>query len=127
MSEDTASTQPPKPAAWRRASRAVGPAGGAVATSAGVPVEAAKTAKVRPSRPAGPPPRRQPNGAMVALVSLVTALVLVAALGVVVALTAKHQRADEAKAAQNQLFVDTEHSGDIGIGKAAALQCAQEI
>ena len=44
---------------------------------------------------------------MVALVSLVTALVLVAALGVVVALTAKHQRTDEAKAAQNQLFVDT--------------------
>jgi Mce-associated membrane protein len=108
MSEDTASTQPPpKPAARRRASRAAGPASGAVATSTGVPVEAPTTAKVRPSRAAGPPPRRQSNGARVALVSLVTALVVLAALGVAVALTANHQRHEQAEAAQKQLFVDT--------------------
>ena len=108
MSEDTASTQTsPKPAARRRASRAAGPASGAVATTTGVAVDTPKTVKVRLSKSAAPPPRRQSHRAMVALVSLATALVVVAALGVAVLLTVKHQRGEEAEETQNQLFVDT--------------------
>lgn len=125
MSEDTASAQAsPKSAGRRRASRAAGPASGAVASpsplggwahsllgeypqSSGVPVEAPKTTKVRLSKPVGPPPRRQSHRGLVSLVSLVTALVAVVALGVVVFLTVSHQRGEEAQEAQNQLFVDT--------------------
>ncbi len=108
MTENTASTEaPPKPAGRRRASRAAGPANGAVATSTGVPVEAPKIAKVRLSKPAGPPPRKQPHRSLVALVSLVTAFVAVVALGTAVFFTVKHQRGEEAEAAQKQLFVDT--------------------
>lgn len=108
MSEDTASTQPsPKPAGRRRASRAAGPTSGAVATSTGVPVEPPKTVKVRLSKPAGPPPRRQPHRARLALVALVTVVVALAGLGAAVFLTARHQHLEEAQEAQNQLFVDT--------------------
>ena len=108
MAEDTASTQQsPKPTGRRRASRAAGPASGAVATSTGVPAAAPKSVKVRLSRPAGPPPRRQPHRSLVALVSGIAVLVAVVALGVVVALTVDHQREEEAEAARDQLFVDT--------------------
>lgn len=107
MAENTASTKPsPKPAGRRRASRAAGPAAGAVATpTTGVPVEAPKT--VRLSKPAGPPPRKQPHRALVAVVALVTTLVAVLVLGTAVFLTVKHQRGEEAEAAESQLFVDT--------------------
>lgn len=108
MTEDTASRySSPKPAGRRRASRAAGPASGAAATSTGVPVETPTTAKVRLSKPVGPPPRRQPHRGLVALVSLVAAVVVVAALGTAVFFTVKHERGEEAQAAQNQLFVDT--------------------
>ncbi|MGZ6777703.1 MAG: mammalian cell entry protein [Mycobacterium sp.] len=106
MAENTASTEPsPKPAGRRRASRAAGPAAGAAVTSTGVPVEAPKT--VRLSKPAGPPPRKQPHRTLVTLVALVTALVAVLVLGTAVFFTVKHQRGEEAEAAQSQLFVDT--------------------
>jgi Mce-associated membrane protein len=108
MTEDSASTQPsPRPAGRRRASRAAGPVSGATATSTGVPVEAPKPVKVRLSRPAGPPPRRQPHRALVALVSLVTGLVVVAALAGGVAWQVVQQRHQDAAAAKNRLFVDT--------------------
>ena len=108
MTEKTASTtSSPKPAGRRRASRAAGPAAGATATSTGVPVEAPKTVKVRLSPPAGPPPRKQPHRALVALVALATTVVAVLALGTAVFFTVKHQRGEEAVAARNQLFVDT--------------------
>lgn len=108
MSEDTASTErSPKPAGRRRASRAAGPAGDAVATPTGVKVDAPKTVKVRLSRPAAPPPRRQPHRTLVALVSLATVAVVVVALGLALFFTVKHQRSEEAVEAQNQLFVDT--------------------
>lgn len=108
MTEQTASTQPsPKPPGRRRASRAAGPANGAAVASTGVPLEAPKTVKVRLSKPAGPPPRRQPHRMLVALVAGVGIVVAVIALGVVVALTVNHQRHEEADAAHNQLYVDT--------------------
>ena len=108
MSEETASTQQsPKPAGRRRASRAAGPTSGAATTATGVPVEAPKPIKVRLSRPTGRPPRRQPHRARVALVALVALVVALAALGSAVFVTARHQHAEEAQEAQNQLFVDT--------------------
>ena len=110
MSEDEASTpQSSKPTGRRRASRAAGPAGGTATPTISVDVggETPKVTKVRMSRPAAPPPRRQPHRRLVAIVSLVAGLVAVAALGTAVGLTAKHQRQEQAQAAQNQLFVDT--------------------
>ena len=108
MTENTASTEPsPKPAGRRRASRAAGPAAGAVAASTELPVEALKTVRVRLPKPAGPPPRKRSHRALVALVSLVAMLVAILALGTTVFLTVKHQRGEEADAAKSQLFVDT--------------------
>jgi Mce-associated membrane protein len=108
MAENTASTRPsPKPAGRRRAYRAAGPANGAAATSTGVPVEPPKTVKVRLTRPAGPPPRRQPHRSLVALVSGIAVLIAVVATGAVVALTVNHQRHEEAEAAHHQKYVDT--------------------
>ncbi len=105
MAEETASTESPKPAGRRRASRAAGPASGDATTSTSVPVKAPTT--VRLSKPVGPPPRRQPHRSLVALVSLATTLVVVIALGVAVFLTVRHQDSEEAEAARLQLFVDT--------------------
>jgi Mce-associated membrane protein len=107
MADETASTESPKPPVRRRASRAAGPSGGPATTSTAAPVDAPKTAKVRLPKPVGPPPRRQPHRSLVALVSLAAAVIVVAALGVVVFLTVKHQDGEEAQAAQTQLFVDT--------------------
>src|ERR1700754_4781558 len=112
MTEDSASTQSsPRPAGRRRASRAAGPSSGAVASpspsggryaqSTGAPV------KVRLSRPAGPPPRRRPHRTLVALVSLITGLVVVAASAGGVTWMALQQRNQDAEAAQDQLYVDT--------------------
>jgi Mce-associated membrane protein len=106
MAEETASTESPKPTARRRASRAAGPAG-EVTTSTGVPVDAPRIATVRLPKPVGPPPRRQPHRRLVALLALVATLVMVAALQTAVFLTIRHQRGEEAQAAQIQLFVDT--------------------
>lgn len=107
MAEDTASTESPKPAGRRRASRAAGPAGGEAPTATSVPIETPKPAKVRLAKPVAPPPRRQAHWPLVALVSLVTALVVVVGLAAAVTLTVRHQRGEEADAARIQTFVDT--------------------
>jgi Mce-associated membrane protein len=106
MAEETASTESPKPTGRRRASRAAGPAG-EVTTSTSVPVDAPQIATVRSPKPVGPPPRRQPHRGLVALVALAATVVMVAALQTVVFLAVRHQRGEEAQAAQIQLFVDT--------------------
>jgi Mce-associated membrane protein len=90
----------------RRASRAAGPAAGAAGEITGVKVEKPATVKVRMPR-VGPPPRRRPNGRLVALVGLSVAAVLVAALGGVVALLVTQQRTADAAQARQQEFIDT--------------------
>jgi Mce-associated membrane protein len=107
MTEDTASKETSRPAGRRRASRAAGPASGEAVSSTGVRVETPKTVKVRVSKPAGPPPRRQSHRALVALVSLCTVLVAVLAVGGVVALMAKQQHDEEADVSHDRLYVDT--------------------
>jgi Mce-associated membrane protein len=93
-----------KPVRRRRASRAAGPASGTPAT--GVSVEAATPVKVRVSRP-GPPPRRQPNRTLVAIVALVTSFVAAAVTGLFVWLAFDSNRHMEADGARKQQFVDT--------------------
>jgi Mce-associated membrane protein len=90
----------------RRASRAAGPAAGGVTETTGVKLEKPATVKVRMPR-VGPPPRRRPNGARVALVGLSVAAVLVAVLGGVVALLVTQQRTADAAQARQQQFIDT--------------------
>jgi Mce-associated membrane protein len=90
----------------RRASRAAGPATGSVAETTDVKVETPAAVKVRLPR-VGPPPRRRPNGRLVALVGLSVAAVLVAVLGGVVALLVSQQRTAEAAQERQQQFIDT--------------------
>jgi Mce-associated membrane protein len=94
--------------ARRRASRAAGPAAGAVAEAPPlVTVDSPSVVRVRPVRPVGPPPRRQPHRALVAGLALGVTAVLVAALAGVVALLVTQQRHAEVAAARDQKFVDT--------------------
>ena len=55
----------------------------------------------------GPPPRRRPNGRLVALVGLSVAAVLVAVLGGLVALLVTQQHTADAARARQQEFIDT--------------------
>ncbi|HEY9265199.1 MAG TPA: mammalian cell entry protein [Mycobacterium sp.] len=87
----------------RRASRAAGPVNGA-ATPVSVP---AATVTVRQPKPAGPPPRRQPNRRKVAVISLAATVAMVAALSWGVMALLMQQRADDAAQARDQRFVDT--------------------
>jgi Mce-associated membrane protein len=108
MAEDTVSTatEASKPNR-RRASRAAGPAAGDTTTlSAEVSVESPRAVKVKPSRP-GPPPRRQPDRKLVAIISLATAFVAAAAMAGVVALMFDQQRNAEGGEARDQAFADT--------------------
>jgi Mce-associated membrane protein len=107
MAEDTVSTptEASKPTR-RRASRAAGPAAGDTTLSAGVSVEAPKAVKVKLSRP-GPPPRRQPHRKLVAIISLATAFVAVAAMAGVIVLMFDQKRTGEAGEARDQAFADT--------------------
>jgi Mce-associated membrane protein len=105
MAEDTVSAPTAsKPVRRRRASRAAGPASDTAAT--GVGVEAPKPVKVRISKP-GPPPRRQPNRTLVAIVALATAFVAAAVMGLFTWLAFDSNRHIEAGAARKQQFVDT--------------------
>ncbi|KUI36638.1 hypothetical protein [Mycobacterium sp. GA-2829] len=108
MTEDTASETKP---ARRRASRAAGPANGSTDAAAAAPgkvsVDAPAVARVRSSRPAGPPPRRQPHRTLVAAVALVVTAVALAALTAAVAVAGVQQRAADAEQAREQRFVDT--------------------
>lgn len=107
MTEDTASTQTStRPAGRRRASRPAGPASGDPATTA-VRIEAPKTTTVRLVKPAGPPPRRQPNRGLVAALFIATAVVAVAVLAGVTALMYVQQRDAQAVQERHQRFVDT--------------------
>lgn len=97
-----------RPAGRRRASRAAGPAGGAVADGpAHVTSDSPAVVRVRPVKPVGPPPRRQPHRALVAGLALGITAVLVAAMAGVVALLFTQQRHAEAAQARDQRFVDT--------------------
>jgi Mce-associated membrane protein len=72
-----------------------------------VPVDPPKTVKVRLSRPAGPPPRRQANRGRVAWVALAAAFVAVLVLSAGVAGLVYTQHKAEAAQARDQLYVDT--------------------
>ena len=65
------------------------------------------TAKVRPVRPAGPPPRRAANRRMVALVATLTLLVVVGVLALGTGLLLSAQRQVLAEQNRDQQFVDT--------------------
>ena len=106
--KDTAEATPVRTAVRRRASRAAGPAteelGPATKT---VTVERPVETRVRLAKPAGPPPRRQPNRTLVTVVGLAVVAVMAAALvGVVVKMGIDHRRAD-ASNSREQRFVDT--------------------
>jgi Mce-associated membrane protein len=92
----------------RRASRAAGPAAGAVPEPAAqVVADSPSVVRVRPVKPVGPPPRRQPHRVLVAGLALGVTAVLVAAMAGVVALLFTQQRHAEAADARDQKFVDT--------------------
>ncbi|MCV7282502.1 mammalian cell entry protein [Mycolicibacterium flavescens] len=104
MTEDTASTETSR-RTRRRAVRPPGPAGGATADT--LKVEAPAPIKVKLPRPAGPPPRRQPNRGRVAAVFLPVAAAAVAVLiGLSVWLVVQ-QREVTAAQDRDQRFVDT--------------------
>jgi Mce-associated membrane protein len=97
-----------KAAARRRASRAAGPASGTVPeVPEHVVVDSPAAAKVRPVKPVGPPPRRQPHRVLVAGLALGVSAFLVAAMAGVVALLFTQQSHARAEAARDQRFVDT--------------------
>ncbi len=97
-----------KTAARRRASRAAGPAAGTVAeVPTQVTVDAPSVTRVRPVKPAGPPPRRQPHRTLVAALALGITAVLVAALAGAVTLLFHQQRTADVAQARDQKFVDT--------------------
>ena len=104
MAEDTVSAPTASKPARRRASRAAGPTSSTAAT--GVSVKAPQPVKVRTSRPS-PPPRRQPNRTLVAIVALATAFVAAAVTGLFAWLAFDGNRHMEADVGRRQQFVDT--------------------
>lgn len=101
-------TGPEESKARRRASRAAGPAGDATdvaATAVRMPVTGRSA--VRVARPAGPPPRRQPNSRKAAIVAGAAGLAATTVLGgLVTALMVQHRHA-EAADSRDQRFIDT--------------------
>lgn len=95
----------------RRASRAAGPAKAEAAQAATVQLEAAPTRPAQPSAKAlksvKPPPRRQPNRALVAWISFAAALLAIGALAGCLAVLVVQQRHANAQQARDQRFVDT--------------------
>src|SRR5260221_7966695 len=106
MAEDKVSAPTASKPVRRRASRAAGPTSGTAPSTTGVSVEVPTPVKVRTSRPA-PPPRRQPNRTLVAMIALTTAVVAAAVTGLFVWLAFDGNRHMEADAARKQQFVDT--------------------
>jgi Mce-associated membrane protein len=117
MTEDDSATsgsatETPEPTAKavrrRRASRAAGPAAGAVdETSAAVRAEAPAAVRVTVARPAVAPPRRQPHRVLVAAVGLGVCTLLVIVMGVLTAVLAAGQTSRDAVVERDQRFVDT--------------------
>jgi|GEM_PF-492675 len=109
-SEEAANDESSRPirTGRRRASRAAGPASGEVVPAPrAVAMERPAQRKVKLAKPAGPPPRRQPNRSRVALVGLVAIAVLALATAGVVVKLALDQRKADAAADRDQRFVDT--------------------
>jgi len=97
-----------KAATRRRASRAAGPAAGVVPEPPPqVTVDSPSVVRVRPTKPVGPPPRRQPHRVLVGALALGITAVMVAVLGGLVALLMNQQRHAEAAEARDRMFVDT--------------------
>jgi Mce-associated membrane protein len=107
MAEDTASAERSStPTRRRRASRAAGPAGAPVTTGS-VRTEVPKPVSVRLPKPFGPPPRRQPNRRLVAVVALVVVLLAVAGLAGLGYWAHRSEQTVDAAQAREQRFVDT--------------------
>ncbi|MHC9294361.1 mammalian cell entry protein [Mycobacterium sp. LTG2003] len=106
MSEDTAleTSRPVR----RRASRAAGPAAGdtPAATTTDVRVEPPVT-KVRVAKPIKAPPRRRPNGRLVAIVAAAVLAIATVGMGVLTYVMVDQQRAVDAAQARDERFVDT--------------------
>jgi Mce-associated membrane protein len=105
MTEETALAQDSRPVR-RRASRAAGPVGEAATTTTEVLVEPA-TANVRVTTPVKAPPRRRPNGRLVASVAAAVLVVATSAVGGLTYVMLDQQRAAEAAQARDEQFVDT--------------------
>ncbi|WP_024442236.1 MULTISPECIES: hypothetical protein [unclassified Mycobacterium] len=92
----------------RRASRAAGPAGEAGETTpTAVRIPPPSRAAVRAVRPAGPPPRRQPNAGKTAQLAGVVGLAAWVLLGGMVAVLGVQHRHADAAHQRDQRFVDT--------------------
>ncbi|MDG5770217.1 MULTISPECIES: hypothetical protein [Mycolicibacterium] len=109
MTEETASNQRP---ARRRASRAAGPTGAAPAVEVTTPTVVVDSPIITAPRapqltPLKAPPRRRPNGRLVALVAAVVLVVATAALGTLAYVMIGQQRGVDAVQARNERFVDT--------------------
>lgn len=104
MTEETALTQDTRPVR-RRASRAAGPAGEAAATTE-LRVEPA-AATVRAKAPMKAPPRRRPNGRLVASVAGAVLAVVTGAVGALTYVMLDEQRSISAEQARDARFVDT--------------------
>jgi Mce-associated membrane protein len=102
-------TDEPRKRERRRASRAAGPtAGGTKVAAVTMPVDSpASTPQVRPVRPIGPPPRRQPNVRKVAAAAAAAGFVVIVVLSTIVLVLAGQQREADARVAREQRFVDT--------------------
>jgi Mce-associated membrane protein len=72
-----------------------------------VGADAPGTSRVRLTRPANPPPRRQPHRTLVAIVALSATAVVAIVLAVMTGLLFGEQREADAQAARDQRFVDT--------------------
>lgn len=105
MTENTALTLDTRPAR-RKASRAAGPAGEAATTATEVRVEPV-TARARPKSAVKAPPRRRPNGGLVASVAAAVLVVATGAVGALTYVMLDQQRAAEAAQARDERFVDT--------------------
>jgi Mce-associated membrane protein len=111
---DASTNEAPGPAqraaVRRRASRPAGPAAGETAGAVGVAkigVDTPSTARVRVSRPAVPPPRRQPHRTLVAIMALSGTAVVAIGMAVLAGVLYAGQRDADAEAARDQRFVDT--------------------
>jgi Mce-associated membrane protein len=103
----SSSPAPTGGATRRRASRVAGPANGGEASTASMRVEAPKPKTAKPTRPAGPPPRRPANRRLVAIVVLVVGLVAVVPMAAAVWWMLYKQGLAQAEQEREQRFVDT--------------------